>query len=37
MDGLIVFIPELLSINRYENVISIDVDEEDQNKAQTAR
>lgn len=36
MDGLIVFIPELLSVSRRENVISIDVEEEDQNKAQVA-
>ena len=33
MDGLIVFITELLTLSRQENVISIVVEEEDQEKS----
>jgi hypothetical protein len=33
MDGLIVFIPELFPVSRRENVISIVVEEADQEKA----
>lgn len=36
MDGLIVIIPKLLSMSRRENAISIDGEEEDQDKAQVA-
>ena len=36
MDGLIVFIPELPSMSRRENVISIEGEEEDQDKTHVA-